>query len=197
MLTHKQVWAAIDALAARYDMSASGLARAAGLDPTTFNRSKRVALNGKQRWPSTESISKILAATGANIEDFTALVVGSEPHGEIRYIPLIGLAQAGWDENDSESKELLKSALLDYEKVYQRQKPTFAKLWSHNRGELLFGLASGWSILGEHQKARAYLKLIVAEVKETDYEAEAKKWLNKKPGVIQHDCRGCHSLNGS
>lgn len=95
MLTHSQVWAAIDALAARYDMSASGLAKAAGLDPTTFNKSKRIAINGKTRWPSTESISKILNATGASIEDFTALVVGAEPHGETRYIPLIGLAQAG------------------------------------------------------------------------------------------------------
>ena len=95
MLTHKQVWTAIDALAARYDMSASGLAKAAGLDPTTFNKSKRVAANGKQRWPSTESVSKILNATGASIEDFTALLVGAEPHGETRYIPLIGLAEAG------------------------------------------------------------------------------------------------------
>jgi phage repressor protein C with HTH and peptisase S24 domain len=95
MLTHAQVWAAIDALALRYDMSASGLAKAAGLDPTTFNKSKRVAANGKQRWPSTESVSKILNATGASIEDFTALVVGAEPHGETRYVPLIPLSQAG------------------------------------------------------------------------------------------------------
>jgi phage repressor protein C with HTH and peptisase S24 domain len=76
-------------------MSASGLAKAAGLDPTTFNKSKRVAANGKQRWPSTESVSKVLNATGASIEDFTALLVGAEPHGETRYIPLIGLAEAG------------------------------------------------------------------------------------------------------
>jgi phage repressor protein C with HTH and peptisase S24 domain len=95
MLSHKQVWGAIDALAARYDMSASGLAKAAGLDPTTFNKSKRVAINGKQRWPSTESVSKVLNATGASIEDFTALLIGAEPHGETRYIPLIGLAEAG------------------------------------------------------------------------------------------------------
>src|SRR5690242_8858935 len=95
MLSHKQVWTALDALAARYDMSASGLAKAAGLDPTTFNKSKRVAANGKQRWPSTESVSKVLNATGASIEDFTALLVGAEPHGETRYIPLIGLAEAG------------------------------------------------------------------------------------------------------
>ena len=42
MLTHAQIWTAIDRLAARADLSASGLARRAGLDPTTFNKSKRI-----------------------------------------------------------------------------------------------------------------------------------------------------------
>jgi phage repressor protein C with HTH and peptisase S24 domain len=93
MLTHKQIWTAIDALAARYGMSPSGLAKLAGLDPTTFNKSKRGAANGKLRWPSTESISKILAATGATLDDFVALV---ENHVlRTRMVPLIGMAQAG------------------------------------------------------------------------------------------------------
>jgi phage repressor protein C with HTH and peptisase S24 domain len=96
MLTHNQIWAAIDALAARYGMSASGLAKAAGLDPTTFNKSKRGGANGKLRWPSTESISKILNATGANFEEFTALVSRSAGRaGYSRSIPLLGMAQAG------------------------------------------------------------------------------------------------------
>jgi len=46
MLTHPQIWRAIDALAARHGMSPSGLAKLAGLDPTTFNKSKRGAANG-------------------------------------------------------------------------------------------------------------------------------------------------------
>jgi phage repressor protein C with HTH and peptisase S24 domain len=93
MLTHKQIWTAIDALAARYGMSPSGLAKAAGLDPTTFNKSKRGAANGKLRWPSTESVSKILAATGASLDDFVALV---DNHVlRTRMVPLIGMAQAG------------------------------------------------------------------------------------------------------
>src|ERR1700733_12638771 len=93
MLTHPQIWRAIDALAARHGMSPSGLAKLAGLDPTTFNKSKRGAANGKLRWPSTESISKILAATGASLDDFTALV---ENHLlRPRRGPLIGMAQAG------------------------------------------------------------------------------------------------------
>jgi phage repressor protein C with HTH and peptisase S24 domain len=96
MLTHKQIWTAIDALAAKNKLSASGLAKLAGLDPTTFNKSKRGIPGGKLRWPSTESISKILAATNANLEDFVALVSrdgGTRPPA--RLVPLVGMAQAG------------------------------------------------------------------------------------------------------
>src|ERR1700733_4403142 len=94
MLTHTQIWRAIDALAARHSMSPSGLAKLAGLDPTTFNKSKRCAANGKLRWPSTESLAKILSATGETLETFVALV--SERRGApARMVPLIGMAQAG------------------------------------------------------------------------------------------------------
>jgi len=93
MLSHERVWAAIDALAARHGMTASGLARKAGLDATSFNKSKRVSPEGRERWPSTESISKILRATGATLEDFLRLV---EPSGSLRrsMIPMIAMTQA-------------------------------------------------------------------------------------------------------
>ena len=96
MLTHPQIWRAIDALAARHDMSPSGLAKLAGLDPTTFNKSKRGASGGKLRWPSTESLSKVLAATGSTLEDFVALVTDAGTRAvRARMVPLIGMAQAG------------------------------------------------------------------------------------------------------
>jgi phage repressor protein C with HTH and peptisase S24 domain len=97
MLTHTQIWRAIDALAARNGMSPSGLAKLAGLDPTTFNKSKRGTANGKLRWPSTESLAKILGATGATLDDFVALVAGESAaaHTRTRLVPLIGMAQAG------------------------------------------------------------------------------------------------------
>ena len=63
MLTHSRIWNAIDTLAETHGMSASGLAKKAGLDPTTFNKSKRIAADGRPRWPSTESVAKILQAT--------------------------------------------------------------------------------------------------------------------------------------
>jgi len=93
MLTHKQIWTAIDALAARYGLSPSGLAKLAGLDPTTFNKSKRGVAIGKLRWPSTESLSKVLTATGASLDEFVALVDGGAARS--RMVPLIGMAQAG------------------------------------------------------------------------------------------------------
>ena len=58
MLSHERVWAAIDALAARYSLSASGLAKRAGLDFTAFNKSKRQSVDGRPRWPSTEIVGQ-------------------------------------------------------------------------------------------------------------------------------------------
>jgi phage repressor protein C with HTH and peptisase S24 domain len=97
-LSHHQVWAAIDGLAARFDMTASALARVAGLDPTSFNRSKRFTGEGdaRPRWPSTESLSKVLDATGVTFGEFAALADGGRA-GPARGVPLIGLAQAGSD----------------------------------------------------------------------------------------------------
>ena len=73
-LTHHQIWTALDRLAERSDLSPSGLAKKSGLDPTTFNKSKRITPDGRARWPSTESIAKALAATGASVESFVSLI---------------------------------------------------------------------------------------------------------------------------
>lgn len=110
MWNHDAVWSAIDALARRHGLTPSGLARKAGLDSTSFNPSKRHAPDGRPRWPSTESIHKVLAATGESLADF----VGAAPARETgrpgkapvwriaegllparRPVPLLGLAQAG------------------------------------------------------------------------------------------------------
>jgi phage repressor protein C with HTH and peptisase S24 domain len=93
MLSHADIWQAVDQLAAKHGLSPSGLARRAGLDPTTFNRSKRVAADGRPRWPSTESIAKVLAATSATMAEFVGSPSG--PVAAIRHIPVIGYAKAG------------------------------------------------------------------------------------------------------
>lgn len=97
---HEEIWRAIDRLAAENGLSASGLAKKSGLDPTTFNPSKRTMPDGRPRWPSTESVAKVLRATGATLETFTSYVTGMKQAGHSgravpKRIPLIGLAQAG------------------------------------------------------------------------------------------------------
>jgi phage repressor protein C with HTH and peptisase S24 domain len=95
MLTHGQVWSAIDRLAARAGLSASGLAKRAGLDPTTFNKSKRITPQGRARWPSTESIAKALAATGTPFDAFVTLIEPGSTTGTVKPVPLLGFAEAG------------------------------------------------------------------------------------------------------
>ena len=103
-MKHDDIWRALDTLAAENGLSASGLAKRAGLDATTFNPSKRRMPDGRARWPSTESVAKVLDATGASLEAFTSLVSGARAlastvaaRSTVRRIPLIGLAQAGSD----------------------------------------------------------------------------------------------------
>jgi len=93
ILTHGQIWAALDRLAARAGLSPSGLAKRAGLDPTTFNRSKRVTSDGRERWPSTESIAKALAAADSSLASFARLI--DDEAGDGRSVPLLGFALAG------------------------------------------------------------------------------------------------------
>ena len=94
MLTHSQIWNAIDRLAVRSKLTTSGLAKKAGLDPTTFNKSKRITPEGRPRWPSTESVAKALAATNTKVESFVNLITDGG-NVSISNVPLIGFAEAG------------------------------------------------------------------------------------------------------
>jgi phage repressor protein C with HTH and peptisase S24 domain len=93
MLSHDQIWGALDRMAERAGLSPSGLAKKAGLDATTFNKSKRITNDGRERWPSTESVSKALAAANVSIDRFVQLIDGVSP--SVQTVPLLGFAQAG------------------------------------------------------------------------------------------------------
>jgi phage repressor protein C with HTH and peptisase S24 domain len=96
MFSHKQVWAAIDTIAERYGYSASGLAKKSGLDPTSFNPSKRNGPDGRPRWPTTESLANLLLASGASVEEFADLLSGRKGQPpRLKQIPLLGFARAG------------------------------------------------------------------------------------------------------
>lgn len=94
MLSHSQIWTALDRLAARAGLSPSGLAKKSGLDPTTFNKSKRITPDGRPRWPSTESVAKALDATATTIDTFVQLI-GDSGRPVTQAVPLIGFAEAG------------------------------------------------------------------------------------------------------
>jgi phage repressor protein C with HTH and peptisase S24 domain len=93
ILTHDQIWTALDRLAERAGLSPSGLAKRSGLDPTTFNKSKRITPEGRERWPSTESVAKALAATNNSIDTFVQLI--GDTARTVQSLPLLGFAQAG------------------------------------------------------------------------------------------------------
>ncbi|GLQ53163.1 S24 family peptidase [Devosia nitrariae] len=98
MLSHRAIWDGIDAIAGRHSLSVSGLARLAGLDATAFNPSKRVSKDGRERWPSTQSIAKILEATGESLDQFIDGAGNIPQNGTPAHtftVPLLGLAQAG------------------------------------------------------------------------------------------------------
>jgi phage repressor protein C with HTH and peptisase S24 domain len=96
MLSHGSIWAAIDRLADSRGLSVSALAKTAGLDPTAFNKSKRLGPDGRPRWPSTESLAKIFDAANADVREFFGLAEATAAiNRAARAVPLIGLAQAG------------------------------------------------------------------------------------------------------
>ncbi|MFM9941069.1 MAG: helix-turn-helix domain-containing protein [Hyphomicrobiaceae bacterium] len=64
------VWARLDALAQDRAITVSALAKRAGLDPTSFNKSKRVRRDGLPRWPTMSSIARVLDALDMTLVEF-------------------------------------------------------------------------------------------------------------------------------
>ncbi len=96
-LSHAQLWKAIDGLARHEGLSVSALARRAGLDATSFNPSKRFGPGDppRPRWPSTESLTRILEATGLSLGEFATLARDAVERPPT--VPMLGMAQAGQD----------------------------------------------------------------------------------------------------
>ncbi len=121
MLKHKDIWRAIDLLAESHGLSTSGLAKKAGLDPTTFNVSKRQSDSGKLRWPSTESLAKVLDKTNTDLDTLADFVHGraakenstSTATGTVNSLPLINLTKAS-DKSVLNTEGLSKQTAYDY-----------------------------------------------------------------------------------
>ena len=94
MLTHAQIWTALDRLAARAGLSASGLAKKAGLDPTTFNKSKRITPDGRAALAVDRVGRQVARRDRHQRRHFRAADRGHRPRGQ-QAVPLIGFAEAG------------------------------------------------------------------------------------------------------
>jgi tetratricopeptide (TPR) repeat protein len=89
-------------------------------------------------------------------------------------------------------QSLVKDGVSDYERVYQIQKSYFNTLGTHPRGELLFGIAEGYSRLGDDEKARKYFEQIRADLPDTPYAKRASTFL--EAGKLEETrCIGCHN----
>ena len=88
-MEYEQVWDAVDKLAKVNGLSPSGLAKKAGLDATTFNKSKRIRPDGKKRWPSLDSINKIIEVCNITFDEFYNLIDSEKEHKISNSIPYI------------------------------------------------------------------------------------------------------------
>ena len=90
------------------------------------------------------------------------------------------------------AREYVRVAVDDFEKSLTLQQSRFATLSVHAKGELLGGLAEGWSRLGETEKSRGYLSELVKELPDTTYAAAAKARLENPTDRSQITYLGCH-----
>ena len=91
-MKYDTVWSAVDNLAKSLGMSPSGLAKKSGLDSTTFNRSKRKRPDGKNRWPSLDSLNKVFEFCNITFEEFYKYGETDNPPENLNTIPYIKLS---------------------------------------------------------------------------------------------------------
>jgi tetratricopeptide (TPR) repeat protein len=92
------------------------------------------------------------------------------------------------------ARPLIEKGVADYEKAYSIQGPDLSGLGTHPRGELLIGLADGYSRLGNQEKAQQWFERIHQELPGTPYDKSAQTWLETKTlAPAQGGCLGCHT----
>jgi hypothetical protein len=94
--------------------------------------------------------------------------------------------------DQAQGRMMQQSAVAGFERALAIQAPYLDRLSEHSRGELLAGLAEGWSRLGETERARGYLERIVKELPNTRYQARARAWLEDGPQSGPVTCLTCH-----
>jgi tetratricopeptide (TPR) repeat protein len=92
------------------------------------------------------------------------------------------------------ARPLLQSAVQNYERALEIQAPRFGELGDHAKGELLFGLAEGWSRLGDTDNARRYFERLIADAPTSGQTPKARAWIatGSLPKSTGTSCVGCH-----
>ena len=95
---------------------------------------------------------------------------------------------------ESMAKPLIETGLSDYARSYEIQKDDLPKLGTHSEGELLFGLAEGYSRAGNQEKATEFFEKIRADLPNTEYAKRADLWMETKSLPVNRTrCVGCHA----
>ncbi|MGH9838502.1 MAG: hypothetical protein ACREEM_06945 [Blastocatellia bacterium] len=91
--------------------------------------------------------------------------------------------EAGWSQ-----------AYDHYQSLWKQQANVVDKLPVHMRGELLAGLAQSAQRTGRKQESAEYLDKILAYMRDTPYEAPAKRWKENPESAATSSisCRNCH-----
>jgi tetratricopeptide (TPR) repeat protein len=106
------------------------------------------------------------------------------------------LLQASRNMPPAMAAPLIEKAIGDYERTLALQTAdgSFAKLGDHPKGELLFGIAEGYSRLGKAEKARPYFERLTADAPASGQTPKAREWLasGTLPPSTGLGCVGCH-----
>ena len=91
--------------------------------------------------------------------------------------------EAGWSQ-----------AYDNYQSLWKQQANIVDKLPVHMRGELLAGLAQSAQRTGRKQETAEYLDKILAYMRDTTYEAPAKRWKEnpESAATTSISCKNCH-----
>jgi tetratricopeptide (TPR) repeat protein len=138
--------------------------------------------NGMQLWTRglkemDDSVALSPDSIGVRIPRGAVLLAGS------RFLPSAEMA-----------RPLVEKGVTDFEAAYQLQGPDLSRLGTHPRGELMIGLADGYSRLGNPEKAQQWFERIQKEMPGTPYAKSATTWLETKSLAPQQaGCLGCHT----
>jgi tetratricopeptide (TPR) repeat protein len=89
---------------------------------------------------------------------------------------------------------LIEKGLSDYEKAYSVQGPDLSRLGTHERGELMIGIADAYARLGQPDQAQRWFERIQKDLPGTPYANSAATWLETKTLTPkQAGCLSCHT----